>query len=117
MYKVEYADGEKSTLSAKLIAEKIFAQINKEGNHHVLTDKITEHWFDKAAVKSQYAFVTTSSGTKRRRQTTQEVSMCIKWRDGNTTWVALKYIKEAYPVQLSEYAMADKIYMEPAFAW
>ena len=36
---------------------------------------------------------------------------------GNTTWVALKDIKEAYPVQLLEYALAGKISMEPVFAW
>ena len=68
-------------------------------------------------MKSQDAFVTTSSGAKRRRQITQDVSLCIKWRDGNTTWVALKDLKEAYPVQLAEYFVAAKIFMEPAFAW
>ena len=31
MYEVEYADGEKSALSANLIAENIFAQIDEEG--------------------------------------------------------------------------------------
>ena len=80
-------------------------------------DEITYHWFDEAAVKSQYAFVTTSSGTKCRRQKKQGVSLCIKCRDGDTTWVALKDIKEAYPIQLSEYALEAKISAEPAFTW
>ena len=93
MYEVEYADGEKSALSANLIAKNMFAQINEEGNFHVLMDKITDHRFDEAEVKIQDALVTTNSGTKRRRQTTQGVCICIKWRDGNTIWVALKDIK------------------------
>ena len=80
-------------------------------------DKINNHWFDEATVKSQDDFVTTSSGTKFRRQTTQGVSLCIKWRNGNTTWLALKDIKEAYPVQLAEYAIAANISAESAFAW
>ena len=77
----------------------MFAQIDEEGNRHVLMDEITDYWFGEATVKSQDTFVTTSSGTKRRRQTTQGVSWCIKWRDGNTTWVDLKYIKGQGPSQ------------------
>ena len=90
VYEVEYKNGEKSALSDNLIVENMFMQIEEEGNHHVLIDKITDHMFDEAAVKSQDAFVTTSSGTKPRRQTTQGASLCIKRRDKNTTWVALK---------------------------
>ena len=102
MYEVEYADGEKSALSANLIGEKMFAQIYEEGNHHVLMDEINDYWFDEVAVRSQDALVTTSSDIKRRSQTMKEISLCIKWSYGNTTWVALKDIKETYPVQLAE---------------
>ena len=91
--KVEYADDKKSAFSANLIAENMSAHIDKEGNHHVLMDKISDHRFNEVAVKSQDTFVTTSSCTKQRRQTTQEFSMCIKWRDGNTTWLVLKDLK------------------------
>ena len=80
-------------------------------------DKISDHRFNEVAVKSQDTFVTTSSCTKQRRQTTQEFSMCIKWRDGNTNCVVLKELKEAYPTQLVDYSVSDKISMEPAFAW
>ena len=38
MYEVEYADGEKSALYASLIAENMFAQIDEEGNRHVLME-------------------------------------------------------------------------------
>jgi hypothetical protein len=43
--------------------------------------------------------------------------MLIKWKDGSTTWVALKDMKEAYPVQVAEYAVSARIADEPAFAW
>ena len=94
-YKVEYSEEEKSDLYANLISENMFTHIDKEGNHHVLMDKITDHRFYEAAVKSQDAFGTTYSGTKYRMQTPQGVILCIKWRDGNKTWVALKDTKEA----------------------
>ena len=67
IYEVEYADGKKSSLSSNLIAENMFVQIDEEGNLHVLMDDITDHNVDEVAVKSQDAFVTTSSGTKHRR--------------------------------------------------
>ena len=78
MYKVEYADGKKSDLYTNLIKENSFAYLDEEVNHHVIMDEITDHWFDDASVKSQDAFANIYSGTKRRRQTTQGVSMCIK---------------------------------------
>ena len=75
----------------------------------MLVEKINNHRFGEATVKSQDDFMTTSSGTKCRRQTTQGVSLCIKFHNGNTTWVALKDIKEASLVQLADYAIAAKI--------
>ena len=43
--------------------------------------------------------------------------MYVCWRDGSADWVALKDLKETYPVQLADYAIANKIQDEPAFAW
>ena len=40
MYEVEYHDGTKESLSVNYIAENLFAQINQEGNHHVLLEEI-----------------------------------------------------------------------------
>ena len=55
IYEVEYENGKKSALSNNLIAENTFAQIDKEGNRHVLMDAITDHKFDEAAFTSQDA--------------------------------------------------------------
>ena len=43
--------------------------------------------------------------------------MLVQWKDGLTTWVLLKYMKESYPVQVSEYTVLTQIQEEPAFAW
>ena len=79
--------------------------------------KVNNHHFDEAAVKNQDDFITTSSGTKHRRQTTKGVSIFVKWRDVNTTLVDLKDLEMAYPVQLAECGVAYQIHMKPAFAW
>ncbi len=43
--------------------------------------------------------------------------MLVRWKDGSTTWIALKGLKESYPVQLGEYAVQSRLAEEPAFAW
>ena len=42
--------------------------------------------------------------------------MLVKWND-KTTWMDLKDVKEASPIELAEYAVANRIDDEPAFAW
>ena len=64
---VEYADGKRSALSANLIAENMFAQIDEKENLHVLMDGITYHLFDDTSVKSHNEFVTTSSDVSSNR--------------------------------------------------
>ena len=63
------------------------------------------------------AFVTMKNGVKRRCQTTQGWQLLCQWKDGSTNWVALKDMKQSYPVQVAEYARANRIDDEPAFAW
>ena len=55
--------------------------------------------------------------TKRRQETTKGWELLIEWKDGITNWVFLKDIKESYPFQVAEFALATRISMEPAFAW
>jgi hypothetical protein len=43
MYEVEFQDGHRASLAANAIAENLFAQINDEGNRHVLFDEIADH--------------------------------------------------------------------------
>ena len=117
MYEVEYLDGHKASLSANAIAENMYAQVDEEGNRHVMFDEIVDHRCDGKEVKMQDAFTTNSRGVKRRKITTKGWELLIKWKDGSTTWVACKDAKEAYPVQLAEYAVENQVSLEPAFAW
>ena len=43
--------------------------------------------------------------------------MSIEWKDGSTSWEPLKDLKESSPIEVSEYAVANKIDHEPAFVW
>jgi hypothetical protein len=43
--------------------------------------------------------------------------ICVQWKDGSTSWQSLKDLKEAYPIAVAEYAVAQGIDDEPAFNW
>ena len=92
-------------------------QVDDEGNCHVLFDEIVEHRCDGNQIKMQDAFSTNTRGVKRRRLTTKGQEILVKCKDGSTTWIALKDTKESYPVQLAEYAVQNRISLEPAFTW
>jgi len=116
MYEVEYLDGYTTSIAANAIAENMFAQVDAEGNRHVLFDEIIDHRCDGTEVKMQDAFLKVK-GRKVRKKTTKGWEILVQWKDGSTTWVKLKDMKEAYPVQVAEYSVQNHISLEPAFAW
>ena len=89
------------------------AQVDDKGNIHVLFDVITNHRQTGLYLKQADEFISTSSGNKWRQETTKGWDMLIRWKDGLTTWFPLKYMKESYPVQVSEYAVPSQIQEEP----
>ena len=117
MYEVEYADGYKAAMTENNIASNLFAQVDQNGNHFVLFDEIIDHRKDGSEIKQNDAFIHTSNGNKRRRETTKGWKICIQWKDGSSTWNQLKDVKESYPVQLAEYGTENKNTDEPAFTW
>jgi hypothetical protein len=116
-YIVEFTDGHSQALSANLIAQNLFSQIDDKGNGHVLLEDIIDHRKADAAVSEEDAFVTMNNGVKRRQQTTQGWQLLCQWRNESTNWVALKEAKHLHPLKVVEYAYANRIQDEPAFAW
>ena len=116
-YEVEFADGSIDIFAAHIIAENLYAQVDDEGKSYSILSEIVDHKRDGSAVCRDDAFETTRTGTLRRRRTTKGWNLLVSWKDGSTSWVPLKDIKESNPVQVAEYAVANKILEEPAFAW
>jgi hypothetical protein len=80
-------------------------------------DEIIDHRKNESAIEMKDAFYVTKQGTKRRKITTRGWEICVQWKDGSSHWIALKDLKNSYPVELAEYAVTNKIDNEPAFAW
>lgn len=116
-YEVEFSDGHVESMSASSIAQHLFSQVDEEGHQHILLDDIIDFQKDGTVVDKADAFVVMKNGVKRRCQMMQGWQLLCQWKDGSTKWVALKDMKNSYPVQVAEYVKANCIDDEPAFAW
>lgn len=117
MYEVEFPDGATQALNANYLAQNLFAQVDQEGNRHVLFSNIVDYRTDGTEVKQQDAFVYSKRNQKIRVRTTKGWELLVEWKDGSTTWIKLKDMKKSYPAQTAEYAVEAGIAQEPAFAW
>ena len=71
-YSVEFKDGISESLSANLIAQNLYSQIDEEGNRHkLLEDIIIDHRQSKSTIDKDDAFIMMKNGFKRRCETTQ----------------------------------------------
>ena len=116
-YEVEFVDGSTEVLTANIIAENILAQVDEEGHRQLLLHEITDHRTLDDAVPKERGHISMPNGRQRKVQTTRGWEILVEWKDGSTDWIALKDLKESYPVELAEYAVHNGIQDEPAFAW
>ena len=117
IYDVMFPDGAIQQYAANIIAENMYNQVDNEGYQHLLLDCITDHRSDGKAIKKDDAYFTTSTGRKHQRKTTKGWYFNVQWRDGSSTWIPLKDLKESNPVQVAEYCTKHNIDDEPAMAW
>jgi hypothetical protein len=116
-YVVELTDGSSENYFANIIVERMYAQIDSEGIQYQLLNEITDHRSDKSAIVIANGFTTSRNGNRVPKKTTRGRSLLVSWKDGSSDWFPLKDLKDAYPIQIEEYAMANQIANEPAFNW
>lgn len=116
-YIIEYDDGTSDRMFANSIAENIYSQVDDEGKHFVLLNEIVDHRTTAEAVKRHEGFTTMPNGRKVPKRTTKGWELLVEWKDGSSSWVPLKDIKDTNPVKVAEYVIANKIEQEPAFSW
>mmetsp|Transcript_37601 Transcript_37601/g.53010 ORF Transcript_37601/g.53010 Transcript_37601/m.53010 type:complete len:1380 (-) Transcript_37601:246-4385(-) len=115
-YLVEFPDGREAEYSANTIAEGMWSQCDLDGNQYILLKAIVDHKTDGHKVHRADKYIH-HNGRRSLRKTTKGWHMCVEWKDGSTTWERLADVKESNPVQLAEYAVANGLEDEPAFAW
>ena len=116
-YKAEFLDSTIEVLTANVIAENLLAQVDENRHCYLLLDKITNHRTSRDAITKEEGTYTTKSGLKKGIRRMKGWELHVRWKDGSTDWITLKDLKESYPVPLTDYAIANDIQDEPAFAW
>ena len=104
-------------LSANIIAENLLSQVDSEGHINCLLDEIVDHRCDNTAMSSSDNMYQDENDVTHQRYTTKGWQIYVQWKDGSSIWVAMKDIKNSYPVELAEYAITAGIDNLPAFSW
>jgi hypothetical protein len=94
----------------------MYSQVDKEGHGHIILENMNDNRSGKKAIAREDAFITMHNGPKRWQNTTARWQLLCQWKDGSTNRVALKDMKESYPVQVADFAKANRIEDETAFA-
>ena len=115
-YVVEFPDGAEAEYAANVLAENMYAQCDEDGNQYLLLDAVIDHRCNEDAIKLGDE-VFQHHGRRQVKKTTKGWDICVRWKDGTTSWERLADLKEANPVELAEYAMSAKIEDQPAFKW
>jgi hypothetical protein len=76
-----------------------------------------DHKKDDTAIDIANGTVTSSSENVKPKITTQGWQLLVLWKYKLMSWVKLKDLKTSNPIQLAEYAVANRIAEEPAFNW
>ena len=117
VYDCELDDGTVYKYSANVIAENIFSQCDDDGRRQAVLREIIDHRSDKSAVHISNGYTITKRGRRIPKTTTRGWELLVQWKDGSSDWVSLKHLKESNPIELAEYAVANRINEEPAFKW
>ena len=116
-YECELEDGSMTRYHANVIAENIFAQCDDEGRRHAVIAESVDHRADRRALRADNGYISTKRGKRVPKKTTKGWKLLCQWKDGSTDWVDMKYVKDSNPIELAEYAVANRIQEEPAFKW
>jgi hypothetical protein len=75
-YEVEFLDGQVESMSANLIAQHLFSQVDEEGHRYVLLDDITDFRENEAAVDKADAFIVMKNGVRRSVRQHKDGNSC-----------------------------------------
>jgi hypothetical protein len=106
-----FDDGRVEAFSANMIAENMFEQIDSEGQIQRLLEEIIDHKKGSDAISGDMLI------KQKNKKTTRGWKLCVRWRDGSLSWERLASLKDGYPIQVAEYAVANQLASEPAFSW
>ena len=116
-YECLLEDGTLYRDNANVIAENIFAQCDNEGRMHAVLQEITDHKKDRRAIHTSNGHKLTRKGIRIPKATSKGWKLLCQWKDGSSNWIDLRHLKDSNPIEVAEYAVANRLQDEPAFKW
>ena len=116
IFQVEHLDGWVEEYATNMITESLMSKVDDEGYDVGWINEIVDHRKRDTALSTWEGFVI-SRITKKPVISTKGWDIQVKWKDGSFDWLSLSQVKESMPVELAEYAVAQKIHRKPAFNW
>jgi Reverse transcriptase (RNA-dependent DNA polymerase) len=117
IFTVRFPDGEEKDISYNILAEYLFSQVDSEGNQYRIFREIINHRKGKSALDKADQYRIASNGRRTMKHTTAGWDFEVEWKDGSTSWLPLKDLKETNAVEVAQYAKENRLMDEPAFAW
>ena len=98
MYDVKFPGGTVKHYAANVISENILSQVDSGGFYIQSLDEIVLHSKLGNAVSTKDVYVTTKSVVHKLSQTTIGCDFLIEWKDGLSSWMSLKVLKDSNPI-------------------
>ena len=95
VYDLEFLDGSSREYSANVIAENMIFQVDDDGFQTRIMEGIIYSQMDmRVACPKSAKLVKCKRVHKRLRCTTKGWKLLVIWKEGQSTWVPFKYLKE-----------------------
>ena len=116
-YEVKFPGGLIHEFTANIVAANLYAKVDDDGNNFLLVKQIVGHRKNGDAVPKEDGFHVGLNWNRHPKRTTKGWEIAVELVDGSQVWMPLKDVKDGYPIDLAEYAVAQQIETEPAFHW
>ena len=80
----------------------MFSQIDSEGRSYAILKEIVDHRKNGHALSKDDGYFIGRHGRCYPKMTTRGWELNIKWKDGTSSWLPLKDLKDSNPVELAE---------------
>ncbi len=117
IHEVTFPDGHSVKYLANTIAKCLYSQVDSEGNQYIPLDEIIDWKRTSNAVEDSDLLQISHNGNLHHRRTTKWYYLCVRWKDGSTSWEPLTDMKESYPTQVAAFAISQGIHDLPGFKW
>mmetsp|Transcript_25131 Transcript_25131/g.35990 ORF Transcript_25131/g.35990 Transcript_25131/m.35990 type:complete len:379 (-) Transcript_25131:1183-2319(-) len=94
-------------VSYKTLVEHLYSQVDSEGNQYHIFNEIVGHRRNKNAVDKADQF-TVVSGKRCKKKTLTGWDLEVEWKDGSTSWLTLKDIKNSNAVDVANLCRSEQ---------